>query len=224
VQRVPSVARQFTKLGSLVSEQRRLTRRCARRRLVRRAFAEPVAALAECVNLDGHERAVMPTKLTNEIITAAIQGFETQKARIDQQVAELRAILSGGPAETAATPEAPTRKRKRFSAAARRKMAMAQKARWAKIKGESEPPAPATPKPSKPKRKLSRAGRAAIIAATKARWDRVRAEAAKATKTAAKKPAKKAAPKRKLSPAAKAKLVANLAKARAAKAAKANAA
>jgi len=37
----------------------------------------------------------MPTRLTNEIIAAAIDGFEGHKKRIDQQVAELRAMLSG---------------------------------------------------------------------------------------------------------------------------------
>ena len=117
----------------------------------------------------------MPTpKLTLEIITAAIEGFQFQKRRIENQIAELRAMLSGGPAETSATPEAAPGKRKKFSAAARRKMALAQKARWAKIRGETEP----------------------VTQAPKA--------------------------KRKLSPAAKAKLVANLKKARAAKAAKAN--
>src|ERR1019366_6060229 len=101
----------------------------------------------------------MPTQqLTAEIITAAIEGFEFQKRRIDDQIAELRALLPGGPAESAATPEAPTRKRKKFSAASRRKMAMAQKARWAKIRGESESPAPATPVPPKPKRRISKEG------------------------------------------------------------------
>src|ERR1035441_2577108 len=78
-------------------------------------------------------------KLTNEIITAAIAGFEGQKTQIDDQIAELRAMLSGVPAETAATSEeGGPRKRKKFSAAARRKMALAQKARWAKLKGETE--------------------------------------------------------------------------------------
>jgi len=125
----------------------------------------------------------MPTpKLTTEIISAAIEGFESKKRRIDEQIAELRAMLSGGPAETATTtPEATPGKRKKFSAASRRKMALAQKARWAKIKGESEAPAPA------PAQALRQA-------------------------------------RRKLSPAAKAKLVANLKKARAAKAAKAKSA
>src|ERR1035441_3248372 len=137
----------------------------------------------------------MPTKLSNEIITAAIEGFEAQKTRIDAQIAELQAVLSGGPTAAATTPEVPTRKRKRFSAASRRKMAMAQKARWAKIKGESEPPAPAKPEATKPKRRISKEGMAKIIAATKKRW-RLQKAAAKAAKKSApvKKAAKKTAP------------------------------
>ena len=125
----------------------------------------------------------MPTpKLTNEIIAAAIDGYEFQKTRIDAKIAELRAMLSGGSAETAATPEPPTRKRK-VSVAARRKMALAQKARWAKIKGVSEP-APA--KAPKAKRKISKAGMARIIAAKKERWARVRAAKAQQEKAARK--------------------------------------
>jgi|ERR1035441_8563569 hypothetical protein len=121
----------------------------------------------------------MPTKLTNEIINAALLGFEAQKRHIDTQIAELKIILSGGPAESAATPEAPTRKRKKFSAASRRKMAMAQKARWAKIKGESEPTAPA-PK----KRKLSAAARARLVAnLKKARAAKVANKAGKAVRS-----------------------------------------
>src|ERR1035438_2519478 len=104
-------------------------------------------------------KADMPTpKLTNDIITAAIEGFESQKRRIDGQIAELRSMLSGGPA-TSAAPE-PT-KRKKFSAAARRHMKEAQQLRWSKARGASEVPAPATP--AKPKRKLSKAGKAAIV-------------------------------------------------------------
>jgi hypothetical protein len=72
----------------------------------------------------------MPTKLDPELITAAIIGYEVEKTRIDGKIVELRAMLSFGAGETA-TPEAPTRKR---SAATRRRMALAQKKRWA-IKG-----------------------------------------------------------------------------------------
>ena len=138
----------------------------------------------------------MPTnKLTPEIIHAAIAGFEQQKLHIDNQINDLRAMLTGSNTKPVATPEAPTRKRKKFSAAARKRMKEAQQLRWAKIRGESEPPAPATP--AKPKRKLSKAGKAAIVAALKKRWALKRAEAAKSKPAAAKKAApKKAAVKR----------------------------
>ena len=78
----------------------------------------------------------MPTpQITTEIINAAIFGFEQQKRGIDIRIAELRAMMPGN--TDGATGSEPTaRKRKKFSAAARRKMALAQKARWAKIKGE----------------------------------------------------------------------------------------
>jgi hypothetical protein len=52
-----------------------------------------------------------------------------------------------------------------MSAAARRKISLAQKARWAKTKGR-------TPKP---KRTISAAGRRRIAAAQRARWAKVRA-------------------------------------------------
>ena len=139
-------------------------------------------------------KADMPTpKLTAEIITAAILGFEEQKRHIDTKIGELRAMLPGGPAETAATPEAPTRRRKKFSAAARKRMKEAQQRRWAKIRGASEPPAPATPEALKPKRKLSAAGRKAIQDALRRRWAQKRAESAKAQPASAKKTARKKA-------------------------------
>ena len=136
-------------------------------------------------------------KLTPEIITAAILGFEEQKRHIDSKIAELRAMLSGGPGETAATPEASTRKPRKFSAAARRRMREAQQRRWASIRGESEPSTPATPEAPKPKRKLSAAGRKAIQDAVRRRWAQKRADAAEKTarkKAASKKAAIKAPP------------------------------
>jgi hypothetical protein len=154
----------------------------------------------------------MPTqKLTPEILTAAILGMEVQKEKLDAKIAELRSLLTGGSAETAATPE-PSRKSKRrkMSAAGRKAIAEAQRKRWAASKKAAELPVPeAAPKP---KRKLSAAGRKAIIVATKKRWESFH----KAEKPA---PAKK-----KMSPARKAALLANLAKARAARAAKRGAA
>ena len=119
----------------------------------------------------------MPTKLTNEIITAAIEGFKSQKAQLDAQIQELRQMLSGRPAETAVTPESAKRKRRGISAAGRARIAAAQRKRWAESKKAPEPSAPkAAPKP---KRKLSAAGRRAIVAAAKKRWAAKRAAAAK---------------------------------------------
>jgi hypothetical protein len=141
----------------------------------------------------------MPTKLTTEILAAAVLGFEEQKRQIDLAIAGIRTMLGGGSEPTAATPEPPKRKRRKMSAAGRKAIAEAQRKRWADSKRQSEPSLAAAVAP-KPKRKLSPAGRAAIIAATKRRWALKRAEAEKAApkkiarkkaaarKTAAKKP------------------------------------
>ena len=107
----------------------------------------------------------MPS-LTKEIIEAAIDGFEAQKQRLDVQIAELRAILNGGP--TSPTQESTAGKTKRkLSPEALKRMREGQQRRWAKVKGEL-PQAEA--KAAKPKRKLSAAGKAAIVAALKKRW------------------------------------------------------
>jgi hypothetical protein len=121
----------------------------------------------------------MPTKLSNEVILAAIEGFQSQKMQIDSQISELRQMLNGKRAESVAEPVTPIRKRRKFSAASRRKMREAQQRRWAAVRGETAASKPATTRSPKPKRHLSAAGRAAIIAATKKRWALKRAGAAK---------------------------------------------
>jgi len=69
------------------------------------------------------------SKLTSEIITSAIEGFEEQKRQIDGQGAELRAMLPGGSIGLTAAPEASGRKRREVSAAARKRMKEAQQRR-----------------------------------------------------------------------------------------------
>jgi hypothetical protein len=115
------------------------------------------------------------TKFSPEIITAAIRGFEAQKEQIDHQIAELRSMLDGGRSEAvaAAPPETGERKRKKFSAATRRKMAAAQRARYSKLRQGFEPTQAESAEPQK--RKLSAAGRRAISEATKKRWAAVKA-------------------------------------------------
>jgi hypothetical protein len=124
----------------------------------------------------------MPTKLDNEILAAAIEGFEAQKRHIDTQIAEIRQKLGGGSAEPAAAPE-PGRKRRKMSAAGRKRIAEAQRKRWAASRKESVAPAKAAKADApKAKRRLSAAGRKRIIEATKKRWALVRAAAAEAAK------------------------------------------
>ena len=133
----------------------------------------------------------MPTqRLTNEIIIAAIEGFEAQKNRIDGQIAELRSFLTGSPDETAA-PKEPG-KRGRFSDATKLRMKEAQQRRWARIRGESEPSTAATA-PAKPKRQFSAAGRQAIADAARRRWAAKRGEKESLVPTATKKATRKKA-------------------------------
>jgi len=108
-------------------------------------------------------------KLTDEILTAALEGYEAQKTRIDAQIAEIRSLLGGG--RTDATPK------RKVSASARRRMARAQKLRWKKIKQGSEVA-------QKPKRHMSASARKRIAAAQKKRWAAVKkaAVAKKATR------------------------------------------
>lgn len=123
----------------------------------------------------------MPTKFDNDILEAAIEGFEAQKKRLDAQIAEIRQRLTGG-AEPAAMPEAGGKRRK-ISAAGRKRMAEAQRKRWAAAKKQSGPaPKAAKAEAQKPKRKLSAAGRKNIIEATKKRWALIREAAAKEAK------------------------------------------
>jgi hypothetical protein len=81
------------------------------------------------------EQADMPnSKLTNDILTAAIEGFEAQKRRIDDQIAELRQQLRGQTPAAANVSEAPTRKRRKLSPEGRKAIAEAARKRWAAVR------------------------------------------------------------------------------------------
>jgi hypothetical protein len=145
----------------------------------------------------------MPAQLSEAVILAAIEGFESQKARIDQQIAELRALLPGARTASVGSSQSATRKRK-FSPEALQRMREAQARRWARVRGESAPAAAEEPKR---KRKLSAAGRKAISEAAKKRWAAAKKAGTSATakkaaparkKTAAQKAARKTAPVRKV--------------------------
>jgi hypothetical protein len=99
--------------------------------------------------------------ISQDILRAALSGLQFEKQRIENSIAEVQSMLDGGSRKATApetTPsvseEAPKIGRHKRSAAVRRRMAEAQRARWAAIKGTSEPPSPATtPEAAPPKRK-----------------------------------------------------------------------
>jgi len=101
---------------------------------------------------------------------------------IEKLQSALASLLGAAPkasAPVSAAPVAPkARKGKRgLSAEGRARIAAAQKARWAKVKGAAAAPAPAASKPgrkAKVKRVLSPEARARIVAAVKRRWAKAR--------------------------------------------------
>jgi hypothetical protein len=82
------------------------------------------------------------------------EHVQQQLQRIDEALAALGSGSSNGASRT-------------MSAAGRRRISLAQKARWAKAKGHA----------LKPKRTISAAGRRRIAAAQRARWAKARSAA-----------------------------------------------
>ena len=118
---------------------------------------------------------IMPTEqISRELLEAALEGLERKRETLESQIADVRRMLGGRPGVSDSTrakvSAAPVRRRRRMSAAGRKRIAEAQRKRWAAYRNESASTAQAAQGSRKPKRKLSAAGRAAIIAATKKRW------------------------------------------------------
>ena len=125
----------------------------------------------------------MPKQLDRSVLEMALIGYQRSLENIEEKIADIQRQLGIRPPKAAASVTTGGEKPKRqMSAVARKRIALAQKRRWAAFH-QAEGPAPAE-------------------------------------KTVNKAAPKKAVAKRKLSPARKAALLANLAKARAAKAAK----
>ena len=94
---------------------------------------------------------------------------------IDQAISVIESLNGSGAVQQA---NQPTRV---ISQASRRKMARAQRARWAKARNGSQPIAPAkTTAPAPVKRTMSAAARRKIAAFQKARWAKIKAQQKKA--------------------------------------------
>ena len=126
--------------------------------------------------------------LTPEILAAALQGLEAQRAQVESHIAQVRRMLGARarPQHPAAPAEAPQPKRG-MSAAARKRMAAGQQRRWAEHRQKAEAatkakePAAATKTP-RPRRKMSAAGRKRIVESTRRRWAEYRRKKAEAAK------------------------------------------
>src|ERR1039457_764502 len=101
-----------------------------------------------------------------ELLEAALIGYRHQKEQVVQKMEELRSRINGQTTSRAATQSTSGPGKRTLSTAARQRIGLAQKKRWAAYKAENG--TASTPKPQK--RVLSAAGRARIIAATKKRW------------------------------------------------------
>jgi hypothetical protein len=140
----------------------------------------------------------MPTNTySDEILAAALEGYQSQKERIEAKIAELQQMLKGGSGATEAAP-APQSGRRTLSAAARARIAEAQRKRWANARKDTgqQSKAGGSTEKAKPKRRLSAEGRKRIIEATKKRWERVRAAKAQQSGAAKRKAGRKSAGKK----------------------------
>jgi hypothetical protein len=117
----------------------------------------------------------------NDFLAMALVGYETEKAKIDAAIADLRARV-GQP--SGAAQSAPTKRT--MSAAARRRIAAAQRKRWAAVK-KNQPEGKSAAKAAAPKkRKLSAAARKRMADATRKRWAAYRKASGKKAKPEAK--------------------------------------
>ena len=93
--------------------------------------------------------AKSPAAPTKEILEAALQGLESQRQRLDSQIAQVRAMMGNRPGRPSkqsisddgtkpAASKTGTRKRRVLSPEARKRIAVAQKKRWAAFRKTQE--------------------------------------------------------------------------------------
>jgi hypothetical protein len=101
-------------------------------------------------------------------LSGIVKRLKDERGRVEKQLSALNSALTAFVGEYSGSKSNGTRT---MSAAARKKISRAQKARWAKRT------APKSKAPAKPKRTISAAGRKRIAAAQRARWAKAKAKA-----------------------------------------------
>ncbi|MGB7769730.1 MAG: hypothetical protein WBN22_12880 [Verrucomicrobiia bacterium] len=107
----------------------------------------------------------------NSLVASLTANQLRRAAALKQQIQSLENRLSRilSPSTNPA-PDGDSKNRRKMSAAARRKISLAAKARWARVKRTKSRGRPV----QKPKRRMSAAARAKISAAAKARWAKIK--------------------------------------------------
>lgn len=119
--------------------------------------------------------------MDSSILMAAMAGYEFQLQAINEAMAEIRRQLGHRSSGSSTSPVAGApHARRQMSAEAKKRIAAAQKKRWANFHAQQgEASAKAAPKKSAPKRKMSAERKAALVA------NLAKARAARAAKRAA---------------------------------------
>lgn len=105
-------------------------------------------------------------------LSGIVKQLKTERDRLEQQLSGLHAALAAfaGVYTDIAVPKP----RRKISAKGRARIAAAQRARWAKVKGQKVVSIAKSSKPGR--RTMSAAARRKIAAAQRARWARVKRE------------------------------------------------
>jgi hypothetical protein len=113
----------------------------------------------------------------------ALRELREKRSHAQKEIDKLDQIISGIESlngRGAAVPSNGTQPKRSISAASRRKMALAQKARWAGLRKKSHPAITESTGASPAKRTMSAAARKRIAVAVRARWAKIRAQQKKA--------------------------------------------
>ena len=110
-------------------------------------------------------------------IAEMVKELQQERDRLDQAIGALAPLA--GISKTSSAQGGAGGPRRTLSAAARRKVSLAQKARWAKLRAENSTKGqPSTVNPGK--RTMSAAARRKIAASQRARWAKLRVKQKKA--------------------------------------------
>jgi hypothetical protein len=129
-------------------------------------------------------RNKMPEGATMSNLDNALRELREKRSHAQLEIEKLDQIIFGIESLSGAGTLVPinaTKAKRTLSASARRRISLAQKARWARVRGGSKPTLVAkTTGTVKPKRTMSASARRKIAAAQRARWAAVRAGQKKA--------------------------------------------